>query len=360
MKKIVLLLIGLLFLPGMVSAYYMTIDAPSSLAVGKPLIVTGNTSFGIGTPVDIVLYHQVTTSTEIRRVIVYVQSDHSFQAIFDTAGLAPGTYKVEAPPSANSDSVTLRLITLYDRTEDIVLSSPVTQAYTGSLYIAGEIRNKENAGVQVEVIDPAGYAIFGPQYITTDNAARFTADIPIREPGTYEVSFADASGYIGSRVVTIGSGSTEGSTVLTGTPALVLSAHGPSSRDMPAYFMVKTDVGPVVLYTSKSTDLVMEYVDDLGVLHTENEHGDSSIERVEFFGKGKTIYVKIYPYKYAVTSDVSLYGENVKAVVVSPSVPLPFAAAAVNEATPAAPLGPGIAILSLVMIAFLLASRKRS
>jgi len=361
MKKTVLLLMGLLFVPGLVSAYYVTIDAPATLAVGKPLIVTGNTSFGIGTPVDIVLYHQVTTSTEIQRVIVYVQPDHSFVATFDTTGLAPGTYKAEAPPSANSDSVTIRQVVLYDRTDDIILTSPVTQTYNGTIALAGEIRGKVNAGIQVEVIDSAGFVIFGPQYITTDNAAGFMADIPIREPGVYEISFTDASGYIGSRFITINSVNAPGAPrVLTGTTqGIVLSAHAPSSRDMPAYFIVKTEVGPVMLYTSKSTDLVLEYIDDQGILHTENERGDSNVERVEFFGQGKTVYVKIYPYKYATTSDVSLYGENVKAVFVSPVVPPPFAAVAVQVPTPAAPTGPGIAVFSLVLVSLLLALKKK-
>lgn len=362
MTKIVLLLIGLLFLPCFVSAYYTTIEAPNTLAVGKPLVVTGNTTFGIGTPIDIVLYHQVTTSTEIQRAIVYVQPDHSFTATFDTTGLAPGTYKVEAPPSANSDSITLRQVTLYDRTDDIILTSPITQTYNGTIVLAGNIRNKENTGIQVEVIDPAGFVIFGPQYISTNNDGGFTADIPVREPGTFEILFTDSSGYIGSRTVSIESTHVSGmSGSQTGTTSgIVLSAHAIASRDMPAYFMVKTEIGPVILYTSKGADLVLEYIDDQGVLHTENERGDMNMERVQFFGQGKTVYVKVYPYKYALTSDVTLYGENVKAVVVSPSVPPPFAAAAMKNPTPAAPLSPGFVIISLILGSLLLTLRKIS
>ena len=58
MKKIVLLVMGLLFLSGFASAYLVNIDAPESLPVGKPLIVNGTTTFGIGTPIDVVLYYQ--------------------------------------------------------------------------------------------------------------------------------------------------------------------------------------------------------------------------------------------------------------------------------------------------------------
>ena len=79
MKKIVLLVMGLLFLSGIGSAYQVNIDAPDSLPIGKPLIVNGTTTFGIGTPIDVVLYYQLTTTTEIKRKIVYVQSDRSFR-----------------------------------------------------------------------------------------------------------------------------------------------------------------------------------------------------------------------------------------------------------------------------------------
>jgi len=362
MKRIVLLFMGLLFLANLVSAYHVTINAPDSLAIGKPLVVTGTTTFGIGTPIDIVLYHQVTTTTEIQRKIVYIQPDQSFEAVFDTTGLTPGAYKVEAPPTANGDSVTMRLVTLYDRGDEISLSSSMTQAYTGNLYLNGVIKGKENSGVQVEVMDPSGLVIFGPRYINTDNAAHFAADIPIREPGSYEVSFTDGNGYIGSRVVTILGGDATSPSGATGaskpTQVIVLSAHAPSSRDAPAYFMVKTNVGPVVLYTSKSTDWVMEYIDDQGVLYTENDRGGASPERAEFTGRGSTVYVKIYPYKYASTSDVTLYGENVQAVVVSPSVPAPFALSAAKATTPSTPLVPGIAVLSLGIALCLLARRK--
>jgi hypothetical protein len=353
---------GLLFLANLVSAYHVTINAPDSLAIGKPLVVTGTTTFGIGTPIDIVLYHQVTTTTEIQRKIVYIQPDQSFQAVFDTSDLTPGTYKVEAPPTANGDSVTTHLVTLYDRSEEISLSSPMIQTYTGNLYLNGEITGKQNSGVQVEVIDPAGLVIFGPRYINTDNAAHFAADIPIREPGSYEVSFTDGDGYIGSQVVTILGGDASSPSGTPGiskpTQVIVLSAQSQSSRDAPAYFMVKTNVGPVVLYTSKSTDWVMEYIDDQGVLYTENDRGGASPERAEFTGKGTTVYVKIYPYKYASTSEVTLYGENVKAVVVSPSVPVPFALSVVKETTPTTPLAPGIAVISMGIALCLLARRK--
>lgn len=352
MKKIVLLLIGLLFLSGLASAYQVNIDAPDSLAVGKPLVVTGTTTFGVGTPIDVVLYYQLTTTTEIKRKIVYVQSDKSFRAVFDTTGLKPGTYKVEVPANGLGDSVSMRLINLFDRSADISLTSPLNQGFTGKISVSGQIKGDENSGVQIEVIDPDGLVVFGPQYINTDNAAHFAAQIPIAAPGDYEVSFTDVKGYIGSRTISSQSQAALISTItpsVTGTTTpIVISAHARSSRDTPAYFIVKTGTGPVVLYTSKSLDWVIEYIDDKGVLHVDNDQGEMNPERAEFQGTGKIVYVKIYPYKYSVTGDVFLYGENVNSIVVSPTIPAPFAANGSQTATTQeSPVSPFIGVTAV-------------
>jgi hypothetical protein len=361
MKKCVLLLLGLLFLSGWVSAYQVDISAPDSLAVGKPLVVTGTTTFGIGTPIDVVLYYQLTTTTEIQRKIVYVQSDKSFKAVFDTTGMKTGIYKVEVPANGQGgDSITMRLITLFDRSEDIHLSSTINQSFSGTLYVAGEITGDENTGVQIEAFDSEGTVVFGPRYINVNSGGKFSAEIPITEPGDYEISFTDSKGYIGSRTVTaVGSaifGAITPATVATTNPVL-MSAHTRASRDNPAYFIVKTGNGPVTLYTSKSMDWVIEYIDEKGILHMSNSQGDRNPEEVEFLGKGKTIYVKVYPYKYSLTSDVLLYGENVDSLSVSPTVPEPFAASEPETTTPEAPLLP-FAGVSALCIALLLSGRK--
>ena len=129
MKKIVLLVMGILFLAGVTSAYQVDINAPETLAVGKPLIVNGTTTFGIGTPIDVVLYYQLTTTTEIKRKIVYVQSDYTFRAVFDTTGLKTGMYKVEVPTSGMGDSITMRVVNLIDRSDDIQMNSPTLSEF---------------------------------------------------------------------------------------------------------------------------------------------------------------------------------------------------------------------------------------
>jgi hypothetical protein len=356
MKKIVLFVIGLLFLSGIASAYQVNIDAPKSLSLGKPLIVTGTTTLGIGTPMDVVLYYQLTTTTEIERKIVYVQSDSSFKTYFDTTNLKKGTYKVEVPASGlGSSSDNMRIIQLIDRADEIYLSSLSRQSFNGKVYIAGTIKGGENSGVQIEILGPANF-VFGPSYVNTDNAGSFSADVSISEPGDYEVSFTDAKGFIGTRTISVVGGSSA-TPVVTATKSTVFSAHAKASRDSPAYFIVRTASGPVVLHTSSSIDWVIEYVDAKGVLHMENNQGSQNPERAEFIGTGKVVYVKVYPYKYADNGEAFLYAENVNSVTVSPTVPAPFAATATQTPTetPQSPVFPFAGLVALIVV---LSSRR--
>jgi hypothetical protein len=362
MKKIVLLLIGLLFLPVLATAYQVNIDAPESLTVGKPLVVTGETTFGVGTPIDVVLYYQLTTTTEVKRKIVYIQPDKTFKAIFDTTGLKTGLYKVEVPTNGmGGDSVTMRVIQLVDRTDSIHISSSLIQPYSGKMYIAGTITGGENSGIQVEVVGPGNEVIFGPRYVNTNYAGDFSVEVPVTETGEFEVSFTDSKGYIGAKTFTIlGTPSVSESPALGITPATtptvpVISAHAPSSRDRPAFFIVKPGTGLMSLYTSSSTDWVIEYVDENGAHHTVNAQGDQVAEKVALAGKGKTLYFKIYPQKASVMTEAFLYGQNVNAVTVSPNIPSVFTTqdTPVPAETQVATLIPLIGILAVGITLFL-------
>ncbi len=356
MKKIVLLVMGLLFLPVLTIAYQVNIDAPETLTLGKPLIVTGVTTFPPGMSVDVVLYYQLTTTTEIKRQVVGVKPDKTFRVVFDTTGLKTGTYKVEVPVNGMGDSVTMRLVQIVDRSEEIQMDSPLIQQFTGTLIIAGTIRGDENSGVQVEVIGPDNSLVFGPQFVNTNYQGAFSTDVPIRVPGEYEVSFTDAKGFIGTRVVTATGPPSPPSTLSGNTaPKTVVSAHAKASRDAPAYFIVKTGSGPVMLYTSASVDWVIEYVDENGVLQVENNQDAQNPEKAATVGSGKTLFVKIYPYQYSDQSEVILHAENANAISVSPTLPAPFAAAVPQTSgmTPVVSLVPFLG-LAAVMIALLL------
>jgi hypothetical protein len=359
MKKIVLLIMGLLFLSGFASAYLVNIEAPDTLSVGKPLIVTGTTTFGIGTPIDVVLYYQLTTTTEIKRKIVYVQSDYSFRAVFDTTGLKTGMYKVEVPTNGMGNSVNMRVVNLVDRSDDIQLSSATTQNFNQKISIAGSINGDENSGVQIEVIGPGNIVVFGPGYINTNYLGYFATDIPITEPGDYEVSFTDARGYVGKRIITV-----TGLQYLTSTtsPTIVsiVSAHTKSSRDNPAYFIIKTGVGQVTIHTSSAIDWIIEYVDVKGTIQLVNEQGEKYPEQVTLQGNGKTLYIKVYPVKYELNNEVFVYAENANSIIVSPTAPAPFTLTALQtpSETPQSMVMPLLGIVAVGM-AFMIMRRNR-
>jgi hypothetical protein len=361
MKKIVLILVGLLFCIGCASAAQIFIEAPDTLTIGKPLIVTGTTTFGVGTPIDVVLYYQLTTSTEVKRKIAYVGSDKSFRVVFDTTDLQKGMYKVEVPANGLGDSsVPMRLVNLVDRSDEISISSSLTQTYNGKLYVAGTLSTDTNSGVQIEVIGPDNTIIFGPSYINTNYQGALSIDIPVTQTGDYEVSFTDANGYIGNRIFSVVSNEATFATETPVTTLSVISAHGKASRETPVYFVVRPGSGSFRVYTSSSIDWVIEYMDEKGVLHMVNDHGELNPEEITVTGKGKPVYFKVYPYKYSVTSEAFLYVENANSVSVSRTVPTVFGTTASTPVeTQQSPVSVIPCIIAFLAI-FFLASRRTS
>lgn len=360
MKTIVLVILGLFVCIGYASAAQIFIDAPDTLTIGKPLIVTGTTTFGIGTPIDVVLYYQLTTSTEIKRKIVYVGSDRTFRVVFDTTDLRKGMYKVEVPATGLSDSsVPMRLVNLVSRTDEISITSSQTQMYNGRLYVAGSLSQTTSSGVQIEVLGPGNTIVYGPSYINTNNNGGFSADIPIKEPGDYEVSFTDSRGYIGNRVFFVVGNEETIAPVTTATTVSVLSAHGKASRINPAYFVVHPGSGSFKVYTSSSVDWVVEYVDERGILHMANDQGELHPEEIRVTGRGKPMYFKVYPYKYSVSSEAFLYAENAQSVSVSQAVPAVFGTPVPTATTQTSPASFALAGIAVCVAGFFL-TRKRS
>ena len=360
MKKIVLLMIGLFFLPVSVIAYQVNIDAPETLTVGKPLVVTGTTTFGIGTPIDVVLYYQLTTTTEVKRKIAYIQPDKTFKAVFDTTGLKTGTYKVEVPTSGmGGDAITMRVVQLVDRSDAIRISTAQTQPYSGRLYIAGTIAGGENSGVQIEVVGPDNDVIFGPRYVNTNNAGDFSVDVPITDTGDYEVSFTDSKGYIGAKTFTVQTSpamTMEQPLTETTTAPTVHSAHSRSSQEKPAYFIVRTGSSPALLYTSTSVDWIIEYTDDTGRNPAiVNKQGKNEAERLELSPSNRVVYIKVYPSDPAASGEVFLYGQNVDSITLSPSTPIAFIPTTTTELpeTPETPLTPLACVVSCILAIFL-------
>nr|WP_319375990.1 hypothetical protein [uncultured Methanoregula sp.] len=217
MKKILLITVFLLCLIGPAAAYGLYVTCPESVQVGIPLKCSIDSDFPPGTTFNVVLYQTQYTATQINSEPVTVQSkDKTLYKIFDTQGLPGGDYKVEVKflgadePRLRSDSKTLQLVKIIDRSDELEITSPKTQTLDEALRIEGSLAKGGGDGIQVEVRDPDGGTLLGSQWIGTTSDLRtgdgkFTKKVAVVIPGDYEVSFADAKGYIGTVTFKVGS-----------------------------------------------------------------------------------------------------------------------------------------------------------
>ena len=226
MKRILLIALFLMCTVGTASAYGLYMTCPDSVQAGVPLKCSIDSDFPAGTTFNLVLYQSAYTATQIRKQSVTIQDTHNTQyVVFDTQGLPGGTYKAEIQfngadePRLRSDSKTLQLITIIDRSGDIEITSPVTQDLQDALRIEGNIKNGGNNGIEIEVSGPDG-RIFGPQWIQTkadirNNAGVFTQKVDAASGGDYTVDFSDTKGFVGEKTFTVVAPTTQPTAVAT-------------------------------------------------------------------------------------------------------------------------------------------------
>ncbi len=243
MKRILLLALCIMCIAGTASAYQLYLncpsdktstDKPSEIQVGIPLKCSVDSNFPAGTTFNLAFYQSHYTATLISKQPVTIQESKNTQyKLFDTQGLPGGTYKVEVEfigadePRISSDSVTLQMVTLLDRSGEIEITSPMTQNLADALRIEGSIAKLGTGGVQIEVHGPDG-RIFGPQYIPTTNNIRdssgtFTKKVVMTSAGSYEVDFSDTKGYIGKVIYTVVAPATDTPTAVPTTTAQVIA-----------------------------------------------------------------------------------------------------------------------------------------
>ncbi len=250
MKRIVLSVLLLLACVAGASAYVLELSAPDQVQVGAPLVVSGTTTYPTGTSFQVTLTPlEFTVSNPVATQTVVVGNDGGFSTTFDTRGLMAGQYKVEAilpgdlAGMLSSSSVTLKIITLVDRSAEIKITSPPTQAIPGALQIDGSIANEGTAGVQITVTGPSG-AVFGPQDIATTvrtgtQDGFFSQKVAVFEPGNYFVAFSDTKGYIGTVKFVVNAAATTATTPMTTPPTTTPPTTVPSTT-MPVSLVTVT------------------------------------------------------------------------------------------------------------------------
>jgi len=376
MKKILIIAGFLLILAGPVAAYEISIFAPNSIQVGDPIVVNGTTNLPPGTSFDITLSHSdyITEIKDTKSVVI--QQEQNFSVTFPTTGYVRGTYKIEVLPISQvrylGNSITLRVIELKDRSDEVTFTSPLTQYQDKDLVITGTDKNVGNKGIDLQITAPDGTIIFGPVYITTTGSGAFSKATPINTSGNYTIAMGDQQGYIGTYIIKVLPRTTEElpqqtfqsvpvSTSVSSPLATALSQSSASqfsSRDQPAYFTVSTKTGPVRVYTSSGTDWVIEYVDDSGKRVKMNNKGHDFPEEVTVQGDGNARYFMVYPNKYSDSDTVTLYAENANDVKASSTIPAGFAAGEVAPVTTKTSIPLWLAVPAIGG-ACLLASRKK-
>jgi hypothetical protein len=306
------------------SAYEVIISAPTALPAGVPLVVNGTTDLPAGNSLDIIFSREYFGSEQVAKEVVIVQGEKKFTVNFDTKGLERGQYKVEVAPLGNylylGDSVTLRPVTIIDRSDEIVLDPPLKKIQDGTLVISGTDPELKNAAVRVTVADPDGQVIFGPEYVITNTFGAFLRILSIEKAGEYPVSFSDERGTIVNvsyhilpkPVAEMVIPAVNPSPVLVSSSAV--SASFPASRDDPAVFAVVANPGTVRVSTSSGTDWVMEYLGTDGTVRRVNEAGTIDPEIITFVSGGDISWFRVYPYKYEEKGNVTLFAENALAV----------------------------------------------
>jgi hypothetical protein len=348
---------------GLAQAYELTIDAPTTLQRGMPLIINGTSNIPPGISVDIVLSKSGHTVDLIGRETVTLQANQEFSVVFDTVNLTRGIYKVEVLPISGyrylGDSDILEVVEIIDRTDELRFTAPLTQEMNGDLDIRGSIFGLKNTGVQIEVIGPGDVVVFGPDYISTKSDGTFELSVPITDPGMYDVSFTDYKGYVGRVSVTVLEKPEPTTLPTTTVPTTlpVMSASDQASRDNPAVFSVQTGSDKVRISTSSGIDWVMEYTDAAGGIQKVNVKGEMEGEEILIDGTGGVITVTVYPYKYSASGEVTLFTQGATSVTAGVDEPAGTTGTG-SSLTKAAPL-PVIAIIVAVLVAVFLLFRRR-
>jgi len=230
-KRIMFIALCLIGLTGSASAYQVYLSCPESVQVGFPLNCSVDSNLPAGTAFDLVFYESVYLESPFSSMSFVIRGDHAtlYQS-FGTKGLPGGPYKVEVRFSGpeegklSSDSVTLRVPELIDRSGEITITSPQSQAFDGALRIEGSVTRLGNKGVDIEVRGQDGF-VYGPQYTSTkvdfrSGAGVFTQRVAVTQAGTYDVYFRDAEGYIGMKTFSVIAPVTPATTTVPETTAV--------------------------------------------------------------------------------------------------------------------------------------------
>jgi hypothetical protein len=255
MKRIILIALCLVCLVSTASAYGLYLKCPESVQSGLPVKCSIDGDFPAGTTFNIVFYQTQYTSTEVSRQPITIQDNQLTQYKFlETKGLPGGNYKVEVQyvgadePRLRSDSVTLQLIKLIDRSSEITITSPMTQSPDDALRIEGSIAKLGDEGVKIDVRGPDGTVFsnwIGTKNLVQSGAGVFTKQVAVVGTGDYDVMFTDAKGYIGTLTFHVVGPATQGITSVPTNTATVKITKTPTTAPTPWPTATQSPLSPI-------------------------------------------------------------------------------------------------------------------
>lgn len=249
-SKIILILLTFACMVSISGAYTINIEAPDTVTIGSPLVVTGTTSFPEDSYFDLVLFYSKYTAGELKREKVIVDQSKKFRAEFDTRDLKKGQYKIEVhsiisdgkefvESSLGSASVIRRIVQLTDRSDELVIESQQSQNLSTALVVTGKVKDLSKGVVTLRAFGPDNYT-FGPEQLITnpgfaDLDGHFSTRIPVQKTGEYRVSFSDKDGFISesSFNVTNDSSKKEEPSVITPLPTTTRLPSPPTVTETP-------------------------------------------------------------------------------------------------------------------------------
>lgn len=350
MKKVIALIGSILLLVGVASGYYVNLTVPEKVNLGDEIVVKGESNLPPGHSTTIIFASSGSFPRVIAQNEIVIQADGGFSTVFQTKGLSKGLYKVEIQESGQytygSNSKTWRIFEILDRSNELKVTSPLTQIYDGMLEIAGKLENAGDAGVEITV-KLGAETVYGPVYISTRNG-EFSAGVAIERAGTYGVTLKDSTGYRWTFEVTVSPVETPvpaTTTVTTTRP--VLTERSNASRTEPAFFEISTLPGNLTVTTTGGVDWAIECIDENGQLITQNTRGTSP-ERMEIPTRGGRIYLKVYPDLYGVKPEITITVENALSIRKCPECASRFGEQVTS--TQSTPLSPMVALLALILV----------
>jgi hypothetical protein len=259
MKRIILIALSLMCIVGTVSAYGLYLSCAESVQAGLPLKCSIDSDFPPGTTFDIVFYQTQYTATEVSRQSLTIQDSKLTQyKLLDTQGFPAGNYKVEVQykgndePRLRSDSVTLQLVKVLDRSEEITITSPITQTPDEALRIEGSIAKLGDEGVKLQVRGPDGGVLFdnwiGSKGSVQSGAGSFTKQVTVLGNGDYEVSFTDAKGYIGTVTFHVAAPATQAITAVPTSPSALKTTKAPTTVPTPWPTATQSPLSPITAF----------------------------------------------------------------------------------------------------------------